>query len=87
MVVKFYMPGEEGASLEQLAYGMVEKIARQTTSLDQVKFGRTNSAIKGLKSPRIKPMYDPFWYFFILIFLNLRLTASLLISTCSSNRI
>ena len=26
MVVKFYMPGEEGASLEQLAYGMVEKI-------------------------------------------------------------
>ena len=31
MVLKFYMPGEEGASLEQLAYGMVEKIARQTT--------------------------------------------------------
>ena len=29
MVVKFYMPGEEGASLEQLAYGMVKKIARQ----------------------------------------------------------
>ena len=37
MVVKFYMPGEEGASLEQLAYGMVEKIARQITSLEQVK--------------------------------------------------
>ena len=34
---KIYMPGEEGASLEQLAYGMVEKLARQTTSLDQVK--------------------------------------------------
>ena len=30
MVVKFDMPGEKGASLEQLAYGMVEKIARQT---------------------------------------------------------
>ena len=37
MVVKFYMPGEKGAGLEQLAYGMVERIARQTTSLDQVK--------------------------------------------------
>ena len=47
MVVKFDMPGEKGASLEQLAYGMVEKIARQTTSLEQ---GRNNSAIKGLNS-------------------------------------
>ena len=37
MVVKFYMPGKEGASLEQLTYGMVEKIARQATSLEQVK--------------------------------------------------
>ena len=37
MVVKFYIPGEEGASLEQLAHGMVEKIERQSTSLDQVK--------------------------------------------------
>ena len=37
MVAKFYMPGEKGASMEQLAYGMVEKIARQTTSLEQIK--------------------------------------------------
>ena len=39
MVVKFYMPGEGGASLEQLAYGMVEKIARQTRpgqNLDEI---------------------------------------------------
>ena len=50
MVVKFDMLGEKGASLEQLAYGTVEKIARQTTSLEQVKFGRNNSAIKGLKT-------------------------------------
>ena len=38
MVVKFDMPVEKGASLEQLAYRMVEKIARQTTSLEQVNF-------------------------------------------------
>ena len=29
--------GEKGASLEQLAYGMVEKITRQNTSLEQIK--------------------------------------------------
>ena len=39
MATKFYMPGEEGASLEQLAYEMMEKIARQTT---RSKFGRNN---------------------------------------------
>ena len=37
MVVKFDMPGEKGARLEQLAYGRVEKIARQTNSLEQIK--------------------------------------------------
>ena len=67
MDVKFYMPGEEGASLEQLPYGMVEKIARQTTSLDQVKIWTkiNNSAIKGLTVIQIKK-----YLFVVIIYLT-----------------
>ena len=38
MVVNFEMPGEKGASLELLAYCILQKIAKQTASLELVKF-------------------------------------------------
>ena len=43
------MPGENGATLEQLAYSTLQKIAKQTASLDQNKsnFRRNKSVTKG----------------------------------------
>ena len=38
MVVNFDTPGKNGASLGQLAYCMLQKLARQTASLEEIEF-------------------------------------------------